>query len=187
MADMNSNTLSRYLPQYLSDNEEIACIMEAVNAECELIGAAVTQALDNTYVNYTDEAGGIARWERLFKIAVKEDADMASRVREVRSRLSDRLPYTYNSMDSALTVLYGVNGVALHAVEVDVQAFQVDVWLDLAIEAFMGEITRYVRLRTPANMHVYVGLVFIRHGELTEFTHAALSERTHLHIKRGGR
>jgi hypothetical protein len=175
--------LARHIPQFMRDNKEISCIMLSGSAEFEVLYGEVRRCLDNTFVWSADESG-LSRWERLFGIS-GGDACSDSRVREVLLRLGDGIPYTTNSLNGALTALFGDSGVPRHKLTVDGDAFRVTLMLDLGLEESFAAIQRYVALRIPANMVFEIGLIFQTHKQVGGFTHGALASRTHLQIRRG--
>lgn len=175
--------LADYLPPLVRDVKEIACILQAENGEFDVIRDKIRRNLDNSFAALADE-NGIKRWEKLYGI-IPRTANFEERRQEILTRLNDRLPYTRNSLNQALTVLYGDEGRARHSLEIDCKNYVATVYLALDLEESFGIIERFLRRRVPANMRLEVFLVFKRHGALKRYTHGELSEYTHLKIKRG--
>jgi len=182
----DNNRLAGYLPAFMREIREIYCILKAQSERFDDIEKAVKRGLDCSFAAFADDfEGGLDRWERLFGIAVKAGECMQSRRQEVLSRLSDRLPYTRNTLDAVLTALYGNDGNPRHSLEIDCRGFTVTVSLDLALEDSLPVIERFLRRRIPANMEIAIVFVFQKHKDLVKYTHSQLGAYTHMKIKRG--
>jgi hypothetical protein len=174
----NDVRLAAHLPQFMREVTTISRIMQTGSDEIDAVEAAVAKGLDNSFVMFAD-GSGLARWERLLGILPTVGASTESRRREVLLRLGDRLPYTHNTLHAALAALFGVNSI-----EIDGQNFTVTLWLDLSFEESFPAIERFIRGRVPANMRFVTLINFIRHGELSKFTHGTLAMYSHRDIMR---
>jgi hypothetical protein len=176
--------LVKYLPAFLRDIKEISCIMQVQDSEFERISRAVKASLDNSFIWFTD-SDGLARWERLFGIVAKPADGIEARRREIISRLSERLPYTYNSLSGVMADLYGCDWDSGTAMAVDYERFHVTVYLKLELYKHLEAIERLIRRQLPANMTYEFVMVFVRYGELETFTYGELGSFTYAQIKGG--
>jgi hypothetical protein len=161
--------------------------METEAVEIDLIRRAVGRSLDNSFAELADESkAGLDRWERLFGIPFKAGRADVDRLREISARLSNGLPYTYNSLNVKLTELYGEQGLPRHAFEIDFENYTISFYFDAMLEDSFLEIQKLLRSWIPANMVVEVIIVYKRHRKLRESTHRQLGTQTHKQIRKEG-
>jgi hypothetical protein len=175
--------LSRHLPDFLLAVKEIAGILQSQDREFEIIGNQIDRSLDNSFAGFAD-ADGLTRWEKLFSITPRENEPLEKRRAEILSRLNDRLPYTFRTLDSTLELLYGKDGPR-HSLEVDYDRYKVTVFLNLALENSFETIKRLLRQRIPANMTIETVWIFKKYKDLEKYTYGKLGGYTFEQIRRG--
>jgi hypothetical protein len=176
--------LQKHLPQFAAENAAISHVLRAQGSEIDALNAAVSRALDNSFVNHADDSGsGLSRWERLFGISPPFGASKDSRLQNLLLRLSDRVPYTHTALNSTLTALFGVSGAAQHSLTVDVRACRATLWLHPRLEPLLSVIGRFAAQRIPANMVFRTAIAFERHRDLQMFTHEQLAGFSHSVIR----
>jgi len=167
--------LCRHVPEFMSEIKELSYIFSAQDSELDFVDKVVKQSLDNSFIMFADSSG-LARWENLFKTKSRD---------EILARLLDKLPYTYNTLDETLTVLYGVDGKPHHTLAVDCLNFTVTVGLHPRLIETTSVIERLIKRQIPANMVLHnFGFMFNQHKYLREYTHGFLNTKTYLDIKR---
>jgi hypothetical protein len=176
--------LADYLPDFMREVKEISCITRVQDYEFDCISRAVDRCLNNSFAQSADSQG-LEHWERLFGVVVNPGSGVCERRREILSRLSDRLPYTYNTLDAVFIELFGDGGRPRHCFCVDYENFHVKVLLNLALEDRVSVIEGLVRRRIPANMSFEIIWVFMTYADLEKYTYEKLGNYTYEQIRRG--
>jgi len=178
--------ICNYLPGFMRGIKEIAHITQAENDEFEVVNQAVKSSLDDSFAAFADDsAGGLTRWEKMLGIVSRRGRTDEFRRQVISERLSDKLPYTFNTLNSMLTDLCGDNGRPRHTLTVDCSRYKVTVLLEMDAERFVADVQRIMRARIPANMLLDVTVDFYKHWDLRMRTHQWLRAYTHRQIRRG--
>ena len=112
----------------------------------------------------------LKHWEKIFSIEVKDDASLEDRRFKVKSKLIERLPYSYRVMISKLNAMLPF-GYDLYLNE-DLTYMQVKV--NLVTKYTLPDVQEFLEEIAPLNMFLEVILKYNTYGVLNQFTHGAL-------------
>lgn len=155
---MSANLIS-YLPELYHDIREFVELAEAENAEFDELADAVSQLLDDQFV---DTASEQAIRRRELQLGIRADTTTETlefRRKRLINRYSTKPPFTVRYLQGRLDFLIG-SGRA--TIEVDVQNFVLKVTLSIPDAAFFREIQHTIQAVKPAN------LVYIQETSLTD-------------------
>lgn len=143
-----------YLPQVIAEVKDYQELMKTEQAEIEKLWQKAHQALDNQFIESTDEQG-IARYELMLNIEPKAADDLEIRQFRVLSRYNEQLPYTYAKMVERLKALCGESGV-----KVESQGLSLTVKVELTAKGKVDEVKELLDRMIPANIVVDVSLLY---------------------------
>jgi hypothetical protein len=174
---MSANLIA-YLPELYRNIREFVELTEAENAELDSLTDAVTQLLDDQFVETASEQ---AIWRRELQLGIRADTTTETlefRRKRLINRYSTKPPFTVSYLQGRLDFLIGPGRTTI---EVDAQNFILKVTLSIPDAAFFKEIQHTIRAVKPAN------LVYIQATSLTDrialeehIWKAALTRRTRL-------
>jgi len=144
--------LIAYLPGMYRDIREFLELTQAENAEFDALADAVTQLLDDQFV---DTASEQAIKRRELQLGIRADTTTETlefRRKRLINRYSTKPPFTVRYLQGRLDFLIG-SGRA--TIEVDVQNFILKVTLSIPDAAFFKEIQHTIHAVKPANL-VYI-------------------------------
>ena len=98
-----------YLPEVFQDSEIFRHISDNVSPKYDACLTDINDLLDIQFIISANE-NGILRYEQLLGITPKLTNSLEDRRFRVLSILSNKLPYTYESLKSELDLLCGVDG-----------------------------------------------------------------------------
>lgn len=152
------------ISQIYSINEEQG---EQLDADVEQINSDI----------FVDSMGDdvLDHWEKIFGIDVKDDATIEDRRLKVKSKMIERLPYSYRVVIEKLNSLLPF-GYDLYLNE-DLTYMQVKV--NLVSKYTLPDVEEFLEAITPLNMVLDVDLKYNTYGVLNRFTHGALESYTY--------
>lgn len=164
--------LMDYLPPVLAVVKDYQAIMQAEQAEIERFWDAAKRALENQFIETTDEAG-IARYELMLGIQPKGSDDLSLRQFRVLSRYNEQLPYTYWKMLEQLKSLCGENGV-----KTMLNGLTLEIKVELTAKEKVNEVRQLLERMLPANVFVTVSLLYNQWGSVKHLTWGQAKNKT---------
>lgn len=177
-SDAMGRKLLDYLPIFVQNYAEIREIMETEQISVEKAWYDAANVMRDQFVADAT-SNGVKRWETILEIAPKATYTMDKRKINILARLNERLPYTIETLKSALTSICGTDGYILkldhnnYFLAIKLSSTNVD-----NIEAVKGLLKRVV----PANIVTCVS-EFNIHFMLSDFTHEQLSKYIHKEVR----
>jgi len=171
----DARPLARHWPAAYGAIREYKAIAAAEEPELAELRELAREMLLGLFVMSAGEAW-IGRWEKLLKIAPKATLSIGERRFAVLTRLSERLPFTYEALMGSLTGLCGEGGFAA---ELDAPAFALRVKVALTAKNSLDEVGKMLRRVCPANLGVSVALQYNQHSALRRSTHSSMRPRSH--------
>lgn len=93
--------LVSYLPPFMIPYEELKAAMKAENPEFRAVWEAVDRLFCNRFLSTADEYG-LSRFETVMGIFPRDTDSLEERRKRVRSRWTEKLPYTARVLESRL-------------------------------------------------------------------------------------
>jgi len=149
-----------YLPPVLAEVKDYQALMGAEQEEIERFWNQAERALENQFIETTDEAG-IARYELMLGIQPKGSDDLSLRQFRVLSRYNEQLPYTYLKMEEQLKALCGENGV-----KTMLNGLTLEIKVELTAKEKVNEVRQLLERMLPANVLVTVSLLYNQWGSV---------------------
>ena len=137
-----------YLPEVIAEVKDYQELMKTEQIEIENLWQKAHQALDNQFIESTDE-NGIARYELMLNISPKETDELELRQFRVLSRYNEQLPYTYVKMLEQLKAICGDQGV-----KADLNGLSLAVKVELTAKGKVDEVKDLLERMIPANVIV---------------------------------
>jgi len=182
MYDWENRSLIEYLPEFLRSVAEFRAVTDAEQELIYELYRRIYSELDRKFIAASDEVG-IARWEKTLGLSPKDTLSLDERKFAVMARMIEKTPYTYGTLTRMLTALCGEDGFKIR---LDAEKYELSVLVELDLANAMGEVEALLRRICPANLLIYASPEYAEHRELTGFTHAELSSKTHFQIRNGG-
>lgn len=171
--------VQEYWPGVLQQVKEFQEIANAENPELEKVWKAVNDLVGDQFIETATERG-IARREKMLKIALFADDDLESRRFRVLTRWNDRLPYSYKVLIEKLNQLCGDDG---YAIALNAGEYMLHIRIELIKKRMFDEVEKLARRMAPANLIIKVDLRYNQHNTLANFTHMQLSNYTHYELR----
>ena len=167
-----------YLPIYVQSFAEMKAIMEAEQVSIEGAWASVEDVMNDQFVTQTTE-NGVKRWESILGIVPKANFTLDERKFFILARLNEQLPYTKESLETALASLCGADGYTL---KIDSDKYEMVVKLAIDNENNISAVVDLLDKMIPANIVKNV-MLFNTNLILADFMHEQLAQYTHKQIR----
>ena len=171
--------LVEYLPGFLREIEDFFYLSETENPEIVDLWEALAQVEKEQFLEDSSEFA-VIRWEKILVITPNDDDTLEQRKFRIATRLSQQLPYTYNSLENNLKTICGEDGYLL---QVDPVACTISIRVTLEVKFMYDEVERLLERVLPCNLLLDFRLLFNRHKDLKRFAHSQLHTMTHRIIK----
>jgi len=167
-----------YLPEYLREIEEFIAIgtSEDVVVKDE---EDFLRDIENAQWIETSTEAGLLRREKILGIKSYVHDSFADRRAVIAARWNSYYPYTYYSMVNWLESVYGRDNFM---VDVNYGGYTVKIELRASIKYLLEEVFNEARRMIPANMKLYVNLIYTRHRDIN-VTYGYLASMTHNEIR----
>jgi hypothetical protein len=170
-----ASDILKYLPWIMQEIEEFKQIANAENPEIDSLFTAIGDAMNDQFVN-DSTVNGVKRWESILNIVPKGTDTLDVRKFRILSRLNEKLPYTYRTLENNLISLCGENGFTL---ELNNGTYTLIVRVELVVKGKFDEVNSLLKRTVPANMVIDLSLRYNQHGTLSQFTNGQLKAYTH--------
>lgn len=161
-----------YLPSVVAEIKDYQELLKTEQVEIENLWNTLEQALNNQFIESTDEKG-ISRYELMLDIKPKATDDLELRQFRVLSRYNEQLPYTYFKMVEQLQALCGENGV-----KVELTGLNLLVKVELTAKEKVSEVRELLYRMIPANVVVDVQLLYNQWQMVQGLTWGQVSNKT---------
>lgn len=168
-----------YLPEALRDVREYKAVTDAEEGFVFGLYEKIQTALDNQFIATSDEYG-LARREKPLGIVPKAAATLYERRAAVSARLTERLPYTYRSLEQTLI---GLCGEGNYKSELDPGNYALTVLIAIPSGGVLGEVRDLLKRVCPANLALTVSIEYNRHSALAAYTHGILAAKTRCQLR----
>lgn len=171
--------LMDYLPPVLREYIEFQMLMETEQIESGLLWDAADLAADDFFLAELTQ-NGIERWESILQIIPYAEDSLVERRVRIQARLSEQLPFTLPMLHAQLQALCGPGN---YVITLTPGTYLLEVKIALVSKANFQDVQKLLEKMAPANMKIMLSLLYNRHEQLEQLTHAELAERTHREIK----
>lgn len=168
-----------YLPPFIQGYKEIKAIMDTEQVDAEKAWTDAENVLADQFVQDATE-NGVSRYEKILGIVPKGTYTLDDRKFNILARLNEQLPYTLESLESALISLCGEDG---YTVKLDTDAYTLTVKLALANEHNVEAVESLLKKMIPANLvrnvrlfNTYTLLADLTYEQLASYTYKELRE-----------
>ena len=166
-------------PPIMQELKEFQKIAEIEEAFFELLKQEIQNIVDDQFIQAATEKG-IARRERMLKVAPFADDTLETRRFRVQGVWNDKLPYTYRVLLERLDSLCGPDG---YVMELNAGEYSLNIKIELTRRRMFDEVVRITRQMVPANIVITVELRYNQHLTLANFTHGQLGQHTHYDLR----
>ena len=171
--------LMDYLPPVLREYIEFQMLMETEQIESGLLWDAADLAADDFFLAELTQ-NGIERWESILQIIPYAEDSLVERRVRIQARLSEQLPFTLPMLHAQLQALCGPGN---YVITLTPGTYLLEVKIALVSKANFQDVQKLLEKMAPANMKIMLSLLYNRHEQLEQLTHAELAERVHRGIK----
>lgn len=172
-------SLLDYLPGVLGEVKEFKAMAAAENPEILTLWEELENVLDDQFVNEST-LNGVKRWEKILNIDAFDTDTLSDRKFRILSRLNEKLPYTYKSLNSQLALLCGEND---YKVILEDNAYNLTVKVALTAKKKFSEIENLLNRVVPCNILISLLIIYNQYSTLRQITHFQLSKYTYLGLR----
>lgn len=165
-------------PEVIGNIKEIKAIYDINATQADKIDAAINTVSNNLYIDTADKTH-IEKWERMLQLDVYDGDTLNDRRFRIKSKIVERLPYSYRSIVNKLNALCDPSGYTL---TVDTDAQTVRCTVNLSNKGLLSDFEKILDDTIPMNMAVTVEILKNTYQRVSGFTHEELSKRTHQYI-----
>jgi hypothetical protein len=148
--------IESYYPDVLKEVREFKALATAENPEMELINTALTDVLDQQFIE-TATTYGIARLEKIVSITHKATGTLEERKFKVLAKYNEDKPYTVPKLKELLSTLCGADGYSL---EINNGEFTLKVKVALTSKKNKDVVGELMERIVPINMVISVVLMY---------------------------
>lgn len=172
--------ITNYWPTILRGYKELIELAKAENPEINGLWKAIEDFLNDQFCDSLTE-NGASRWEKILKIVPKGTDTLDFRCFRIKSRLNEKLPYSYKVLEQQLITLCGKNGYSL---ELSNNEYTLKVRVALSAESNYNDVSDLLNRVVPCNIAIDLSLLYNQYSSLTKYTHKQLSAYTHGQLRR---
>lgn len=172
-------SLIEYLPDYFKNVREFKNSISIENQEFQEIYEKINYIHNEQFIDTCSEYA-VKRWEKILDMTPNDDDTLEQRKFKILLRLSQHLPYTEEILKAKLKELCGEKGYTL---SVDPINCTIEVRVTLGIKYMYDEVLKLLKKILPMHLYLDYRLLFNRHMDLKQYTHAQLKTLTHKVIK----
>lgn len=166
-------------PEVIGNIRDIKAIYDINEQQEKKVDSAISSISRNLFID-TADVNHVSRWEKMLKLSVYATDTLNDRRFRVKSKIIERLPYTYKILINKLNALCDPGGYIL---EVDTDAQTVLCYINLSNKGKLSDFEKILDEIIPMNMTIQVELLFNSHERVGGFTHTELSKLTHYDIR----
>lgn len=167
--------IKEYFPDVLKDVREFNVLDEAETPELKSLYECIAEVLDNGFIETAKEKG-VARAEKIVGISPKATDTLEERKFNLIAKYNEDLPYTVKKLHELLAVLCGEKGYHL---AINNNEFTLTVKVELTSKKSKASVEELLERVAPANMVLYVTLMYNQHKTVGKLTNKDLRKYTH--------
>lgn len=167
--------IKEYFPDVLKEVREFKMLDAAETPELKSIYDCIGEVLDNSFIETAKEKG-VARAEKIVGISPRATDTLEERKFNVLAKYNEDLPYTVTKLNELLSILCGEKGYHL---EINNSEFKLTVKVELTSKKSKASVEELLERVTPANMVLYVTLMYNQHKTVGKLKNKDLRKYTH--------
>jgi len=167
-----------HIPHILRDVPDFQCLMGTYQDIFANFWRLERGLEDNFYL-HTAEDAGLSHWERILGIVPRVGSSIEERRQIVMARMYQTTPYCFRTLLALLLALTGDPS----AFSAELDELTLTVRLFPRFREMEGAVWAMLRQMVPANIALYLILVFRTHGALRPKTHRTLGRHTHHQLR----
>ena len=167
--------IKEYFPDVLKDVREFNVLDEAETPELKSLYECIAEVLDNGFIETAKEKG-VARAEKIVGLSPRATDTIEERKFNLIAKYNEDLPYTVKKLHELLAVLCGEKGYHL---EINNNEFMLTVKVELTSKKSKTSVEELLERVAPANMVLYVTLMYNQHKTVGKLTNEELRKYTH--------
>lgn len=171
--------VSKYYPMVMKEIREFQQIAEVENPECIFVWQALQNVLDDQFIKDAT-LNGVARRERMLKIAPKASETLDERKFRLLARYNEDIPYTVPNLKICLANICGANGYRLNLIH---NTFTVMIKVELVSKNNLETVRELLERLVPLNMIIDLDLMYNQHKTLHPYTHRQLQQFTQFALR----
>lgn len=152
--------LVSYLPPFMKKFKEVTVALEAENPEFVLILKAISQALQNEFIETADEYG-ISRFEKMLNIQPDPINTLEERKALTLSRWMDHSTYTIQTLTNKLIFLLGDD----IEIKQEPNEYRLEIVTHIKTAGFVDELKKIIKAYVPADIRVICRNIIERRSE----------------------
>lgn len=164
--------LVRLWPPYLQNKKEMLEIARIAGIRQKKFQQETNKVYHNRFVMTADE-DGLARYEKIYNIQVRNDSTIEDRRLEILTKMQTRTPYTKRLLNQLLKSLLGEGNYTL---DIQPKQYTVEVTVELKRKNQVNSVAALLRRVIPANMGYEIQVRYNQYYMLTKMTYAELQE-----------
>ena len=164
--------LVRLWPPYLQNKKEMLEIARIAEIRQRKFQQETNKVYRNRFVMTADE-DGLARYEKIYNIQVRNDSTIEDRRLEILTKMQTRTPYTKRLLNQLLKSLLGEGNYTL---DIQPKQYTVEVTVELKRKNQVNSVSALLRRVIPANMGYEVQVRYNQYYMLTKMTYAELKK-----------
>jgi len=172
-------SLKDYWIEEIQNAQEFKSMADSEDPEFLNLQSEIIDLIDDQFINTATETG-IARREKILNIQPFNNDTLDSRRFRVGVKWDNQLPYTYRQLEDKLADLVGSNG---YTIVLNNAAYTLTARISLGVKRMRNDADIMIRNMAPANLVISVDLLYNRHIDLANFTHAHLHTYTHRELR----
>lgn len=161
-------------PQVILMIPDIKKIYEINDPQCDELETAIDTLDQNIFLDQMDE-NTISRWEKILKIIHLDDDTLEDRRFRVKSKVLEKLPYSYRVIVNRLNTLCP-DGYTL---EISTDRTFLNVKLSLKSKKMVEDVAEMLEDILPLNIIYKIEILYNTYGMFSSFTHAQMANYTH--------
>lgn len=171
--------IKEYFPDVLKDVREFNMLDKAETPELKSLYECIAEVLDNGFIETAKEKG-VARAEKIVGLSPRATDTLEERKFNLIAKYNEDLPYTVKKLHELLAVLCGEKGYHL---AINNNEFTLTVKVELTSKKSKASVEELLERVAPANMVLYVTLMYNQHKTVKMLTNVELRKYTHNGIR----
>ena len=165
-------------PEIFTNIPDIAQIYAVNDKQSDDLDKALAQMDDNIFLDKMDSET-CSRWESILDITRFDDDTLEDRRFRIKSKVLEKLPYSYRVIIKKLDVLCPDGYTFI----IDGDRLSVEAKLSLKSKKMMQDVDDLFDNVIPLNMTYVVSIIWNTHRVLANYTHEELSKFTHRELR----
>lgn len=165
-------------PEIFTNIPDIAQMYDINETQSDELETALEKLDNNIFLDKMD-AETCGRWENILEITAFDDDTLDDRRFRIKSKILEKLPYSYRVIVKKLDVLCPDG----YAFIIDDARLSVTVKLSLKTEKKLKDVVDLLEHALPLNMTYVVTLMWNDYSTYASYTHAEMAENTHEELR----